>query len=475
MKITGFLKTAIAVLLVSAAAGCAWIGPDYSRPDTKADIPGHYLAGKKAETAEYVPQHGWWKKFGDPQLNRVVAAVVENNPDITQAAAGVMEARAAMHQTGADRFPSLNLNAQASRQWQTATDPLTGDEETVETDTFSLTLPASFELDLWGRLARASQAARADLLAAEENRRTVVQSMIAETVNLYLQIRFMEKQIDITRDLVASYKQNLDLVEGRYRRGITSVLDVHQARRALARAEAELPSLVESRGKALHSLSILQGKYPETGGQAIKEKQELKMPPPVPAGLPSELLERRPDIRSAEASLKAACARIGVARANRFPRISLTGSLGYTSNELDTLFDPVNELWRIAAEGLQPVFDAGKRAAAERAARARYKKQAASYAKTVLKAFSEVEGALLARRQLLERHNRLMRLVSESEATLDAARSRYQRGLTAYLNVLDARQSLHQAKLDLVKGQHALYSNRVKLHRALGGGWDQTD
>lgn len=474
MKITGFARASIAILFVFATAGCAWIGPDYSRPDTGADIPGHYLADKKAETAEYVPQHGWWKKFGDPQLNRVVAAVVENNPDITQAAAGVMEARAAMHQTGADRFPSLNLEAQASRRWQTATDPL-GDEETVETDTFSLTLPASFELDLWGRLARASQAARADLLAAEENRRTVVQSMIAETVNLYLQIRFLEKQIDITRNLVASYKQNLDLVEGRYRRGITPVLDVHQARRALARAEAELPSLVESRGKALHSLSILQRKYPETGGPGSKDKPGFKMPPPVPAGLPSELLERRPDIRSAEASLKAACARIGVARANRFPQISLTGSFGYTSNELDTLFDPLNELWKIAARGLQPVFDAGKRAAAEQAARARYKKQVASYAKTVLKAFSEVEDALLARQQLIKRHSRLMRLVSESEATLDTARDRYQRGLATYLNVLDARQSLHQAEIDLVNGQHALYSNRVKLHRALGGGWDQTD
>ncbi|MBS3808922.1 MAG: efflux transporter outer membrane subunit, partial [Desulfobacterales bacterium] len=474
-EITGFLKTAIAVLLVSAAAGCAWIGPDYSRPDTGAEIPEHYLAGKKAETEEYVPQHGWWKKFGDPELNRVVSEVVENNPDIAGAAAGVMEARAAMEQTGADRFPSLDLNVQASRQWQTVRDPLTDDKETVETDTFSLTLPASFELDLWGRLARASQAARADLLAAEENRRTVVQSMIAETVSLYLQIRFLEKQIDITRGLVASYKKNLELVEGRYRRGITPVLDVHQARRALARAEAELPSLVESKGKALHSLSILQGKYPENVDPPGKDRQALKMPPPVPAGLPSELLERRPDIRSAEASLEAACARIGAARANRFPRISLTGSLGYASNELDTLFDPVNELWKLAAGAMQPVFDAGKRAAAEEAARARYKKQVASYAKTVLQAFSEVEDALLARQQLMERHKRLVRLVSESAATLESARGRYRKGLTSYLNVLDAMQALHQAELDLAKGEYALFSNRVKLHRALGGGWDQTD
>ncbi|MCF8035608.1 MAG: efflux transporter outer membrane subunit [Desulfobacteraceae bacterium] len=462
-------------VLALASAGCMRLGPDYSRPDAGFTIPPHFLSGKPAETAAYVPQDRWWQAFGDSGLNRVVSTVVKNNPDIAQAAAGVMEARATLVQTGAEQYPSLNLNAQAATQEQQYVNPITRKNETVAVDTYSLSLPASFELDLWGRLARASQAARAELLAAEQNRRTVVQSLVAEAVNLYLRIRFLQRQIDITENMVSSYKQNLELVEARYQRGLTSVLDVHQARRSLARAESELPSLIEARGKARHSLSILQGKYPENSKQEETQTREFYTPPPVPAGLPAELLNRRPDIRSAEAALEAACARIGVARASRFPQITLTGSFGYTSEELETLFDPESQLWKLAAGGVQPLFDAGRRAAAERAARARYEKQLASYAKTVLNAFAEVEDALLARQQLLKRRNRLVHLRSEAEATLKSALDRYQRGLTPYLNVLDARQSVYQARLDLAEAEHSIYSNRVKLHRALGGGWDRID
>lgn len=464
-------------VLVLASAGCMRLGPDYSRPDAGFTIPSHFFSGKPAETAAYVPQDKWWQAFGDSGLNRVVSVVVKNNPDIAQAAAGVMEARAVLTQTGADQYPSLNLNAQASTQEQQYINPMTRENETVEIDSYSLSLPASFELDLWGRLARASQAARADLLAAEQNRRTVVQSLVAEAVNLYLRIRFLQRQIDITESMVSGYKQNLELVEARYQRGLTSVLDVHQARRSLARAESELPSLIEARGKARHSLAILQGKYPENSKSenADCRPPEFHSPPPVPAGLPAALLNRRPDIRSAEAALEAACARIGVARASRFPQITLTGSFGYTSEEIETLFDPESQLWKLAAGGVQPLFDAGRRAAAERAARARYKKQLASYAKIVLSAFAEVEDALLTRQQLLKRRKRLVDLVSESEATLESALDRYQRGLTPYLNVLDARQSLYQASLDLAEVEHSIYSNRVKLHRALGGGWDRID
>ena len=253
------------------------------------------------------------------------------------------------------------------------------------------------------------------------------------------------------------------------------MLDLHQARRSLARAEAELPPLIEASGRARHSLAILQAEYPGRASEAGCQPLDFSAPPPVPAGLPAELLTRRPDIRSAEAALEAASARIGVARAARFPQITLTGSLGYSSDELETLFDPASRLWKLAAGGVQPLFDAGRLAASERVARARYEQQLAAYAKTVLNAFAEVEDSLLARRQLLERRKRLVKLRSESEATLETALDRYQRGLTSYLNVLDARQSLYQTNLDLAETEYNIYSNRVKLHRALGGGWDRMD
>jgi multidrug efflux system outer membrane protein len=191
----------------------------------------------------------------------------------------------------------------------------------------------------------------------------------------------------------------------------------------------------------------------------------------VPAGLPSELLVRRPDIRSAEAALQAACARIGAAKANRFPQITLTGSFGYSSEELTALFEPENELWQIAAGIFQPLFDAGKRKAVQRAAEARYERQLAVYAKTVLEAFSEVEGALLTRREQIDRYERLEVYLKEAGHTLETAMDRYQRGLADYLNVLDAQKALFQARLNLVETRTAIYTNRVRLYRALGGGW----
>ncbi|MFW5874640.1 MAG: efflux transporter outer membrane subunit [bacterium] len=465
--------TLLAISAVIAASGCMRVGPDYKRPDPGFEVPEQYLSAKEAQTSDYVPADKWWETFDDPGLNRVVDAAVKNNPEVAGAAAGVMEARAALRRSDADRFPSVDLEAKASRQRGYEENPLTGETVSVETDTFSFSVPASFEIDLWGRLSRASQAARADLLAAEENRRTVVQSLVAETANLYLRIRFLDLQIRITRDLVKSHEKSLELVEDRYQRGLASMLDVRQARRALARAESELPSLLNSRGAALHSLSVLQGRYPKNTELKEGSQAGFSSLPPIPAGLPSGLLSRRPDIRAAEASLEAECARIGVARANRFPQISLTGSFGYTSDELSALFDRESHLSRIAAGAFQPLFDAEARAAAEKAARARYEKQVASYAKTLLDAFAEVEDALFAAQRLRERRERLERLVSESEATLETARDRYNRGLAGYLNVLDARQSLFQANLDLAQAEYAIYENRVKLYRALGGGWDR--
>ncbi len=458
----------IATLL---AAGCMSLGPEYEGPETDFKVPDRF--DRQAETRKYVPQDRWWKAFDDQRLNRVVRQVAKNNPDIRKAAATVLETRSVLTQTRADEYPELNFSAEAARQQQSVVDPFTGNNVSVKNDSFTLSLPASYELDLWGRLSRASEAARAELMAAEANRRTVVQSLIAETVTTYLDIRSLEHRIEITRRLIDSRKRNLEIVNRRYERGLTSVLDVRQARRSLARAEAQMPGLVQSLGQSRQALKTLQGRYPKIDTKASRQIRDFEALPPVPGGLPSQLLKRRPDIRAAEARLKAACARIGVAKASRFPTISLTGSLGYTSDSLDTLIDPASELWRIAASGLQPVFDAGKRAAAQRAAEARYRQETAAYAKTVLNAFAEVEGALLTREQQIQRRKRLLNLVEEARATANIARQRYQRGLSEYVNVLEAEQALYEAELSLAENRYTIYKNRVRLHRALGGGWDR--
>jgi multidrug efflux system outer membrane protein len=355
----------------------------------------------------------------------------------------------------------------------TATPPQTGTVRKGKTaNTLVVSLAASFELDLWGRLARAQEAARAELLKAEENRRTVAQTVVAESVGAYLQMESLERRIEIAKKSVASYKRSLKLVESRYRRGLTTSLDVRQARRALAGAESSLPALRQELGVVQQNLSVLLGRYPETRPPRLLPDDYFKRLAPVPPGLPSDLLLRRPDIKAAEADLVALNAQVGEAKAARFPRISLTGGFGYTSSELNTLLKPESEIWNIAAGLLVPVFDAGKLKAEQRAAEARYSQSIADYAKTVLTAFSEVEQALLTRREQLEKRERVLKFLKEARATQKLAERRYLRGLTDYLNVLDSQQTRFDAEQNLVLVDLAVLSNRVSLHRALGGGWD---
>jgi multidrug efflux system outer membrane protein len=343
--------------------------------------------------------------------------------------------------------------------------------QTVRTSTHNLSLAASFELDLWGRVARSEEAALADLLRAEEDRRTAAQSVAAETVSLYLQMESLERRIQVARDTIESTRRSLAFVERRYERGLTSILDFRQARRTLAQAESLLPPIKQDLGLTQQKLGVLLGRYPRSAAPRPQPEDYFKRLAPVPPGLPSELLLRRPDVRAAEARLKALNALIGVAKASRFPRITLTGSFGYASERLKDLFQPESYLWSIAVGIARHIFDAGKLKAAQKGAEARYRQGIADYAKTVLTAFSEVEGALLTRKEQLERRDRVLSLLREARATQEVAESRYQRGLTDYLTVLEAQQTRFQTEDTLVLVDLAILSNRVALHRALGGGW----
>jgi multidrug efflux system outer membrane protein len=285
----------------------------------------------------------------------------------------------------------------------------------------------------------------------------------------------LERRIEITELSIQYFKRSRDLVEGRYRRGLISILDVTQARRILAQAEALLPSLRQDLGLTQQKLAILLGRYPGTRPARRHPEEYYHYLEAVPPGVPSELLLRRPDIRAAEAGLKSLNARVGVAKASRFPRINLTGSFGYSSDDLNMLFQPESQLWSLAFGIIQPLFDAGRLKANQRAAEARYEQGVADYAKTVLTAFSEVEGALLTRKEQLERRERFVNFLKEARATQKIAESRYNRGLVSYLTVLDAQQTRVEAELNMVLVDFAIFSNRVALHRALGGGWAELE
>ncbi len=458
------------IVLSCLICACMRLGPDYAPPEPPAGVPSAYQHASPGELQLPALPDDWWHTFQDPELNRLVQSVISNNLDIRKAVAAVLEVRAQFRETRADRWPSLSIEARASKTRQT-TSSISGVTTTATTESYSLVLPATFELDLWGRLALAEDALRAQLLAAEENRLAVAQTVVAETVSLYLNKIALEREIDVTRRSVEAYRNSLDLVTRRYSKGLTSILDIRQARRILAQTEAGLPQLVQELGLAQQHLELLAGRYPLSRQEKTHPEDYYVPYAQVPAGLPSNLLNRRPDIRSAEARLKALHAQVGVAYASRFPRITLTGQWGYRSDDLSQLFDSTSEWWNMAAGLVQPLFDFGKRKATQRAAQARFIQGQVDYARTVLSAFADVENALLTRQQQLQRRERVIIFLSEARATQKTAQLRYERGLVDYLTVLDAQQVRLRAELELIQVEKAIYQNRVALHRALGGGW----
>lgn len=469
-----FLGSLVGLYLVMLA-GCLNLGPQYQRPDLGYEIPPSYQH-TSGNPVTPVPEDRWWQVFHDPDLDQMVDRVLQHNLDIKKAAARILEVRAQVVQARANRLPQVELEAQIQRQSQpvgVTAGPTGPTRTTVNID--SLSIPATFEVDLWGRLARAEEAAREDLLQSEENRHTVAQTVTAEAISLYLQIESLERQIKIVEDSIESFRDSLQVVNRRYERGLVSVLDLRQARRTLAQAEARLPALRQDLGTAQQQLAVLLGRYPKTSPARVHPEDYYQKLDPVPPGLPSELLRRRPDIKASEAGLRALNARVGEALAARFPRIALTGNLGYTSSDLSTLLQPESFLWSWAADLVQPLFQGGRLVARQREAEARFQQGTADYAKIVLTAFSEVEQALLTREEQLQRRERLLKFLEEARATQRVAESRYQRGLVGYLDVLEAQQTRFQAEENLVLVDFAILNNRVSLHRSLGGGWAQLE
>ena len=460
MLIAGFL-----------ASGCMKMGPDFKTPKPPVQEPGTFQHAQEAST-RWETQDRWWEVFGDAEIDRLVEDVLKHNLDIQAASAGVLALKYQVIQTRAARFPAIGLQGTAQRQRIPETTVFPGVTTGGDKDAYSLTIPASFELDLWGKLARAEEAARAELLKAEENRKTLAQSLVSEAISLYLRLESIERRIQITEQSLVSYREAVAFVEARYKRGLISILDLRQARRTLAQAMSALPVLRQDLGSTQQTLAVLMGKYPRTEPPRGQPEEYYKQLEPVPPGLPSALLLRRPDLRAAVAGLESLNAQIGVSKANRFPSISLTGSYGYSSPELGNLFfGPEGLVWNIAGGIFQPLFDAGRLKAAQKGVEAQYEQAVAKYGKTILTAFSEVESSLLTRKEQLERRKEVLSFLVEARATQRVAEARYLRGLVDYLTVLNAQQTRYRAEDDLVLVDLAIFSNRVSLHRALGGGW----
>ncbi|HID05971.1 MAG TPA: efflux transporter outer membrane subunit, partial [Armatimonadetes bacterium] len=345
----------MAAVMLAGLSGCFNMTPDYHRPALDIRQPESFRNASVSGPALLVDDP-WWREFGNPEIDKMVEEVLHRNWDVRLAAARILEAGWNVTRVRADRFPSIGLQGTADRR------KIGGPrvESGLVFNTLETSVPATFELDLWGRLAAAEKAARYDLLMEEENRRTVAHTVIAETVKRYFEMEAIERRLQITRQSIAAFVRSLDFVQRRYRHGLSSVLAVRQARRILAEAEAIIPDLQQQLGSIQQQIAVLLGRYPSTRPEQVRPEDYFKRLPPVPAGLTSELLQRRPDIRAAEARLKAANERIGAAKAARFPAITLTGRYGYSSDELNSLINPASVFWNLTAGLTQPLFDAGK-------------------------------------------------------------------------------------------------------------------
>lgn len=462
----------IAILVggICSASGCIKLGPEYRTPELSFDVPQSFQYAPVTAASRQLEDQ-WWRIFGNPEIDRLVEEVLANNLDLRLAAARILELRTRVIQARAQRFPQVDAQAEVIRRQTIGIENEVGPTVTL----YRLSVPAFFELDLWARLQQSEESVWADLLQAEENRTALAQSLAAEAIILYLEIEAFERRIQIIEQSILTFRDSLSVVERRYDRGLVSSLDVRQARRILAEAEAVLPELLRGLGVSQQNLSVLLGRYPQTRPSRRQPENYFQELPPVPPGLPSSLLRRRPDVRAAEARLQSLNALIGVAKAERFPNITLTGNLAYVGEQISGFFGKENQSWDLIGGLFYPVFNAEALKARQRGAEARYQQGVADYINTVLRAFAEVESALLTREMELKRRDRVLNFLNEAQATQKAAENRYLRGLSDYLSVLDAQQTFVQAQADLVQVDLAILSNRVNLHRALGGSWAQPD
>ena len=454
------LRQACRVTLFLALGGCA-LGPDYERPELK--VPETYQQASLA--GDSIANLDWWSLYRDPLLNELIEiALVENN-DLAIAIARIEEARARYGFVRADLYPRVDGSASAGRG-NTAFPGAAVDDQ------FVLAGDVSWEIDLFGKLRRSNEAARAELLATEEARRAVTISLIADVASTYLLLRDLDAQYRISQRTLQTRKDSTALIEARYDKGTVALIDVNQAQIEEADAAAQLAVVERGIIQAENLLNVLIGRNPAPILRQQERQLEL-VPPQVPIGLPSELLERRPDVRQAEQALAAQTARIGIAEALRWPSLSLTASLGLASNDLSDLLESDAKIWNISGNFFAPLFNSGQNRRRVEVEQARTEQLLNAYEQSVLQAFREVEDALADIRTYYEEAQARGMQVEAARSAAHLSRARYDGGVTSYLEVLESERSLFRAELADSSVRRLQLTGLVTLYKALGGGWTQ--
>ncbi len=461
------MRNAVLVPCLSMMLSGCMVGPDFMRPSVV--LPEHFAAGQaQPEIPNPAITRGWWKQFNDETLDALVERALAENTDVQRAVARIEQADAVLREVGAALFPDVGLGAGASRSRISGVASPIPPGSPLYRNNFQTSISTSFELDFWGRLRRASEAARAQALGTRYARDTVELTLVSQLIASYLNLRALDAQLALSRDTLGTRRENAGILQVRADRGLANELELQQALGAVAAIDAQIADLARSRAIAENQIGLLSGQL----GLSIEpgDLRTLPMPPP---GLPSSLLDARPDIRQAEAELASASAQIGVAKAALFPSISLTGNYGSQSRELSDLFSGPANIWSLGIALDLPLFDAGRRSARVEQATALQKQALAGYVSAVRNAFTDVRDALVA----VEHHGRsVVALQAQADAarrSLELAQMRYDAGYSRYLDVLDAQRTANDASLSLVRARQAQLSEIVHLYVALGGGWGE--
>jgi multidrug efflux system outer membrane protein len=443
-------------------AGCA-VGPDYKRPAIDAPQTFRFQgneAGAIADTA-------WWQQFRDPVLDELIAVALRENKDVQIAASRIDLFLGQYASTRSLMLPQVGANLGGTRGRPPAGTSGLGVQPVL--DQYEATLSVNWELDLFGKRRRETEAARAQVLASEEGRRATVLTLVSAVASSYITLRELERQLQIARDTAESRKRSFLLFKDRFEGGTVSELELTQTQSLYEASLVEIPRFEELVGQQENALSVLLGRNP--GPIRASMPLQALVPPPVPAGLPSQLIERRPDLRQAEQQLVAANALIGAARAQYFPTISLTGLFGYISKDFSDLFSGPTKVWSYGLAASAPIFTGGGIAGQVRQAESQQDEALLTYRKAIQVAFQEVSDALLANAKSREQLAFLDREVRTLRNYLELARLRYDEGYTSYIEVLDAERSLFEAEVAQARTQSQVYTSVVNLYKAMGGGW----
>ena len=460
------MMRSLAATLTAALVSACTLGPDYKRPQITAPATFQYETKDAAATAD-TP---WWQQFQDPVLEQLIDEALKHNTNVQIAAANVEQAAALMLQTRSQLFPIVGYGAGAQRE--RTREPAFASlipNYPNPASAYQAALQASWEIDLWGRIRRQSESAYANVLATDEARRGVILSLVAQVANSYLQLRGLDAQLDVAKKTLQTYKESVDLFTLQFQYGQVSMMNVAQAQSQYETAAAQIPLIESQIAQTQSSLAVLIGRDP---GPIVRGKSvyDLQLPQ-VPAGVPSALLARRPDLNQAEQQLVAANAQIGAAKALYFPTISLTGAFGNASADLSKLFSGPARVWSYAGSVVGPIFTFG--AVSGQVAQAEAAQNAAllSYQLSIRNAFADVDNALIANQKLKQQLDAQVKLVAALQQYNELARLQYDGGYTSYSTVLQAEQALFPAELNLASIRAQLFASAVNIYKAMGGGW----